>query len=191
MKSILLACVKAGTGWVSQLAKVVQQYKIAVNIDGESAVSMPDVAVSMRKYWWAWLRKYISTRPQLSHLLPSLPVPTHKLPWEERTTHPPHYLHHSIYLRCPDGVRACISVRSGFVLVKCKCGTAKPSLLHLLWSCPTLHDLKLPLIASHAPLVLSEMNVVSSIMDTLCSGGPLFLCTFHFVYKAYFHQADV
>jgi len=192
MKTILRACVRYDTGWIGQLGNAVRKYELeGVDLDGATPISMETVRVYLRLYWWKWLRKEINSRPHLAYLLPTLPTPDAKLPWEEHTTSPPCYLHHSFLLHCPDAVRACISVRSGFLLVKCRCGIALPSMKHTLWSCPTLHALKLPLIASHAPTVLDENNAIDVIMDTLVHGGPSLLCTFYFVYKAYYHQANV
>jgi hypothetical protein len=192
MRTILRACVRYDTGWIGQLGNAVRKYELeGVDLDGATPISMETVRVYLRLYWWKWLRKEINSRPHLAYLLSTLPTPDAKLPWEEHTTSPPCYLHHSFFLHCPDAVRACISVRSGFLLVKCRCGIALPSMKHTLWSCPTLHALKLPLIASHAPTVLDENNAIDVIMDTLVHGGPSLLCTFYFVYKAYYHQANV
>ena len=191
MKTLLLACIEAKTGWVHQLSKTVKRYKVGVAIDGVSPVNMQTVRADLRVYWWKWITHEIVSRPHLSFLLSSLPSAQSKLPWENRTTSPPTYLHHAYFLRFPDAVRACISVRSGFLLPKCKCGLSNPPLLHLLWSCPTMLIIRQPLSAAHTNTILDENNVVDIIMNTLVNGGPAFLCTFYFVYKASFHHADL
>ena len=92
MKTLLLACIEAKTGWVHQLSKTVKRYKVGVAIDGVSPVNMQTVRADLRVYWWKWITHEIVSRPHLSFLLSSLPSAQSKLPWENRTTSPPTYL---------------------------------------------------------------------------------------------------